>query len=293
MRLWITTSIIVCLSYVVLAFQIITRPNVYFGLKTTEKTPLLMGFGWGNAETSIDTLRHTANDRDNLQRWGWKLHNGVDFSNKDATYGYQIIEDAANNLNISVEYQSSQVEENKCFMFSSNIIGKALNTNANSPLLSLLSYVVDEGVVDDDFDMMDLFSSLRIISNSTIGPTTQVVLLGLHDGIDYIVQITLKTKSKTDSSLKFRSNFGCANCAECSTYSAHQNYFNIGVFAEPSMVWDVNSVYTSSLQQANRKIQEERGKEYKAYNPYISAQCIKQLAIKNVLRRQLSPHRPK
>jgi hypothetical protein len=63
------------------------RPNVYLGARARVAASPLIGVLWYDADdvSSLQRIRHDAEERDKLAKWGWTHHDGADFG-MSATY---------------------------------------------------------------------------------------------------------------------------------------------------------------------------------------------------------------
>ena len=62
------------------------RPQVYFGARARVPESLLMGLMWSSTQRPFD-LRHTCEQGDNLQQYGWERHDGRSFAEQTIVDG--------------------------------------------------------------------------------------------------------------------------------------------------------------------------------------------------------------
>lgn len=106
------------------------RPNVYFGVKRKSPDSPLMGLAWFNTDGEWwEKIRHDAEERDSLARWGYLEHTGE-------SYGSQEIIDQENGMFLRTSFV--RTEDDK---WVARISGLPLEENGPPRNASLLWYV--------------------------------------------------------------------------------------------------------------------------------------------------------
>ena len=76
------------------------RPNLYFGVRAKNESSPLFGLLWGGPFDNlmhVQELRHDAEERDNISKYGWLQHDGDSF-------GVQEILDKDKNVNMTTTF---------------------------------------------------------------------------------------------------------------------------------------------------------------------------------------------
>ena len=80
------------------------RPGVYFGVRARDGSSPLFGLLWGGPFSDVshvEQLRHDAEERDHVTKYGWLQHDGKSF-------GVQEILDADKRVNITTTFLNVQ-----------------------------------------------------------------------------------------------------------------------------------------------------------------------------------------
>ncbi|XP_006629249.2 mannosyl-oligosaccharide glucosidase [Lepisosteus oculatus] len=108
------------------------RPQVYFGMKTRSPRSIVTGLMWmrqfGGADVS---LRHTCEQGDRLQSYGWTMHDGVHF-------GIQEVRDS--DFTLTTEFVKRAGGEHGGD-WTWRVTAKQQSSAAHAPVISLLFYV--------------------------------------------------------------------------------------------------------------------------------------------------------
>ncbi|TPX62267.1 mannosyl-oligosaccharide glucosidase [Powellomyces hirtus] len=125
------------------------RPNVYFGTRTRSADTLLTGLMWFGVKelsgTTLQNIRHTCEQGDDLSGYAWQKHDGRSF-------GSQEIADNLNHVSIKTEYLKSPGGEHGGD-WAVRVSGRELDDQA--PAVSLVFYVALDGEGDLKVDMTD------------------------------------------------------------------------------------------------------------------------------------------
>ena len=80
------------------------RPGYYFGMRQPIPQSTVMGLMWTHPEdnNALTSIRHKAQQGDNLEKWGWEVHDG-------SSYGRQTIFDRG--LSLEIQWASLSEEE--------------------------------------------------------------------------------------------------------------------------------------------------------------------------------------
>uniref|UniRef100_A0A8C4UL00 Mannosyl-oligosaccharide glucosidase n=1 Tax=Falco tinnunculus TaxID=100819 RepID=A0A8C4UL00_FALTI len=111
------------------------RPHVYFGMKTRSPRALVTGLMWLQQGEGGGSLRHTCEQSDGLSRYGWLMHDGVNF-------GVQEIRDKG--LFLKTEFVKRLGGEHGGD-WSWRITARMEGVGSPVPLLSLFFYVATDG----------------------------------------------------------------------------------------------------------------------------------------------------
>ncbi|XP_056136142.1 mannosyl-oligosaccharide glucosidase [Lampris incognitus] len=108
------------------------RPQVYFGMKTRSPRSIVTGLMWMRQFSDIDVnLRHTCEQGDRLQSYGWLMHDGVSF-------GVQEIQDS--DFTLTTEFVK-RMGGNHGGDWTWRITAKQLSSAPHAPVISLMFYV--------------------------------------------------------------------------------------------------------------------------------------------------------
>lgn len=107
------------------------RPQVYFGMKTRSPRSIVTGMMWMRQFSDYDmNLRHTCEQDDHLQSYGWLMHDGM-------TFGVQEIRD--NNFILTTEFVKRMGGDNGGD-WTWRITAKQHSSAAKAPVISLMFY---------------------------------------------------------------------------------------------------------------------------------------------------------
>ncbi|KAG7458588.1 hypothetical protein MATL_G00222070 [Megalops atlanticus] len=111
------------------------RPQVYFGMKTRSPRSVVTGLMWMRQFSEMDvSLRHTCEQGDRLQSYGWLLHDGVSF-------GVQEIRDS--DFTLTTEFVKRMGGEHGGD-WTWRITAKQHSSAAQAPVISLMFYVATD-----------------------------------------------------------------------------------------------------------------------------------------------------
>ncbi|MGH0179550.1 UNVERIFIED_CONTAM: hypothetical protein FKN15_001827 [Acipenser sinensis] len=111
------------------------RPQVYFGMKTRSPKSVVTGLMWMRQFGGMDVnLRHTCEQGDQLQSYGWLMHDGMDF-------GIQEVRDT--DFTLTTEFVKRQGGEHGGD-WSWRITAKQQSPAAQAPVISLMLYVATD-----------------------------------------------------------------------------------------------------------------------------------------------------
>ncbi|XP_063781783.1 mannosyl-oligosaccharide glucosidase [Pseudophryne corroboree] len=110
------------------------RPQVYFGMKTRSPRSVVTGLMW-LSQSGSPSLRHTCEQGDGLARYGWLMHDGVNF-------GVQEIRDKGYTLSTEFVKRPGGQHGGE---WSWRISGTPEDPSAPGQLVSLLFYVATDG----------------------------------------------------------------------------------------------------------------------------------------------------
>jgi len=89
------------------------RPNLYFGVRAKNESSPIFGLLWGgpfdSLEKHVQELRHDAEERDKITKYGWLQHDGDSF-------GVQEILDRDKNVNMTTTFinvSSQQTQQHR------------------------------------------------------------------------------------------------------------------------------------------------------------------------------------
>ncbi|XP_061439744.1 mannosyl-oligosaccharide glucosidase [Rhineura floridana] len=111
------------------------RPHVYFGMKTRSPQSLVAGLMWMHQLEGDIHLRHTCEQSDSLPRYGWLLHDGINF-------GVQEIHDIG--FSLQTEFLKRPGGQHGGD-WSWRITARPERTGPQVPFISLLLYVATDG----------------------------------------------------------------------------------------------------------------------------------------------------
>ncbi|XP_026216230.1 mannosyl-oligosaccharide glucosidase [Anabas testudineus] len=107
------------------------RPQVYFGMKTRSPLSVVTGMMWMRQFSDVDVnLRHTCEQGDRLQGYGWLMHDGVNF-------GVQEIRD--NDFTLTTEFVK-RIGGDHGGDWTWRITAKQHNSAPQAPVISLMLY---------------------------------------------------------------------------------------------------------------------------------------------------------
>ncbi|XP_075049758.1 mannosyl-oligosaccharide glucosidase [Mixophyes fleayi] len=110
------------------------RPQVYFGMKTRSPRSVVTGLMW-ISQSGTPSLRHTCEQSDGLARYGWLMHDGVNF-------GVQEIKDKGYTLHTEFVKRPGGQHGGD---WSWRISGSPEDPSSPGRLVSLLFYVATDG----------------------------------------------------------------------------------------------------------------------------------------------------
>ncbi|XP_065121544.1 mannosyl-oligosaccharide glucosidase [Paramisgurnus dabryanus] len=111
------------------------RPQVYFGMKTRSPRSVVTGLMWMQQSTDMDVnLRHTCEQGDHLQGYGWLMHDGVSF-------GVQEIHDR--HFTLTTEFVKRMGGDHGGD-WTWRITAKQHSSGATAPVISLMFYVATD-----------------------------------------------------------------------------------------------------------------------------------------------------
>ncbi|XP_076150845.1 mannosyl-oligosaccharide glucosidase [Alosa pseudoharengus] len=111
------------------------RPQVYFGMKTRSPRSVVTGLMWLRQFSDMDVnLRHTCEQGDRLQGYGWLMHDGVSF-------GVQEIRDS--DFTLTTEFVKRMGGEHGGD-WTWRITAKQHSSAAHAPVISLMFYVATD-----------------------------------------------------------------------------------------------------------------------------------------------------
>lgn len=107
------------------------RPNVYFGMRSrTAPEALVAGIMWGfKGSDKKLVLRHQCEESDDLEKYGWDLHDGVNF-------GHQQIRDKSANLMLNTSFVKRPGKQG----WHARITGSSLRERLKPKKISLFFY---------------------------------------------------------------------------------------------------------------------------------------------------------
>ncbi|XP_077427821.1 mannosyl-oligosaccharide glucosidase [Vanacampus margaritifer] len=107
------------------------RPQVYFGMKTRSPRSIVTGMMWMSQFSDMDmNLRHTCEQDDRLQGYGWLMHDGL-------TFGVQEIRE--NNFTLTTEFVK-RVGGDHGGDWTWRVTAKQLSSASKAPVISLMFY---------------------------------------------------------------------------------------------------------------------------------------------------------
>lgn len=107
------------------------RPQVYFGMKTRSPTSIVTGMMWMRQFSDMDVnLRHTCEQGDRLQGYGWLMHDGL-------TFGVQEIRD--NDFTLTTEFVK-RMGGGHGGDWTWRITAKQHSSSPQAPVISLMLY---------------------------------------------------------------------------------------------------------------------------------------------------------
>lgn len=107
------------------------RPQVYFGMKTRSPRSIVTGMMWMRQFSDLDmNLRHTCEQGDHLQGYGWLMHDGI-------TFGVQEIRD--NDFTLTTEFVKRMGGDNGGD-WTWRVTAKQHSSAPHAPVLSLMFY---------------------------------------------------------------------------------------------------------------------------------------------------------
>lgn len=111
------------------------RPQVYFGMKTRSPTSVVTGLMWLRQFSDMDVnLRHTCEQGDRLQGYGWLMHDGTSF-------GVQEIRDG--DFTLTTEFVK-RLGGDHGGDWTWRITAKQHSSAAHAPVISLMFYVATD-----------------------------------------------------------------------------------------------------------------------------------------------------
>jgi len=109
------------------------RPQVYFGIRARNPKSVIAGFMWLNKENS-NALRHTCEQGDKLDKYGWNFHNGLDYASE------QIID---GDLNLATDFVK-QSGGNYGGDWAARVSASFTGPSKKNKRTSLIFYIADE-----------------------------------------------------------------------------------------------------------------------------------------------------
>lgn len=107
------------------------RPQVYFGMKTRSPRSIVTGMMWMRQFSDMDVnLRHTCEQGDRLQSYGWLMHDGI-------TFGVQEIRD--NDFTLTTEFVKRMGGDHGGD-WTWRITAKQHSSAPQAPVISLMIY---------------------------------------------------------------------------------------------------------------------------------------------------------
>ncbi|XP_065813717.1 mannosyl-oligosaccharide glucosidase isoform X1 [Labrus bergylta] len=107
------------------------RPQVYFGMKTRSPSSIVTGMMWMRQFSDLDVnLRHTCEQGDRLQGYGWLMHDGI-------TFGVQEIRD--NDFTLTTEFVKKMGGDHGGD-WTWRITAKQHSSAPQAPVISLMFY---------------------------------------------------------------------------------------------------------------------------------------------------------
>ncbi|KAK2817119.1 hypothetical protein Q5P01_025310 [Channa striata] len=107
------------------------RPQVYFGMKTRSPRSIVAGMMWMHQRSDTDiNLRHTCEQGDRLQGYGWLMHDGI-------TFGVQEIRD--NDFTLTTEFVKRMGGDHGGD-WTWRVTAKQHSSASQAPVISLLFY---------------------------------------------------------------------------------------------------------------------------------------------------------
>uniref|UniRef100_A0A8D0CAD0 Mannosyl-oligosaccharide glucosidase n=1 Tax=Salvator merianae TaxID=96440 RepID=A0A8D0CAD0_SALMN len=161
------------------------RPHVYFGMKTRSRRSPVAGLMWMQQLEGEIRLRHTCEQSDKLSRYGWLLHDGLNF-------GVQEILDSG--LRLQTEFVKRQ-GGNHGGDWTWRITARPEGTGSQAAFISLFFYVATDGegvlepLVEKSTRLASLMGTTEELGHFTITfqkPTTENGRTALHASYNYL-----------------------------------------------------------------------------------------------------------
>ncbi|PRP80049.1 hypothetical protein PROFUN_10732 [Planoprotostelium fungivorum] len=126
------------------------RPNLYFGMKTRSERPFLTGLMWNTVgsrsfyQSDFENMRHTCEQGDNMQRYGWIRHDGQ-------TFGEQEVIDKKMSLNVSTIFVKNPTSQ---YGGEWSYRVRVTSTSKDQKIVSLYNYFGVDLLPDERLDLI-------------------------------------------------------------------------------------------------------------------------------------------